>query len=224
MRVGADAAAQHVEVSLDGTSLPTSAWGVSAPIDPGDHAIDVKATGRVTRHISFHLAPAAETHTEAVFALEAPPPPAPEPAVVAVAPPPPAPAPPAPPAPVAPPVARRSGAYLAGAGTLVGVGAVGLGVGTALGLVAMSKLSDSNAGPCDATNHCTPAGLTLRGSAESAGNGATVAFAVGGAAVAAGILVFLVRPKAESDGPVGRGVPGVRPGRWQPQPERSLLR
>jgi len=194
VRVSPEAQAQHVEVARDGAPLPASAWGAATPLDPGDHVLDVTAAGRVARHVAFHLAATAETHTETVAPLDAPPP-APAalpPAIVDVTPPPP----PPPPAPEPPP--RSHGHYLAIAAVTAGVGVVGIGVGAVMGVVASSKLSDSNAGPCDSSNHCTPAGLALRSDAVHAGNTSTIAFVAGGALVGAGVVVFLLRPKEGS--------------------------
>jgi len=187
VNVSPEAQAQHVDVTQDGVRLPSSAWGVSAAIDPGDHVVDVTADGKAARHIKFHLAATADTHTETIGALDDPPV---TPAVEAVVVPPPA----APPAP--PPRSNRT--YIVVAVAAAGVGVVGIGVGTGLGLVASSKFSDSNNGPCNASNHCSPAGLSLRSDAEQAGTISTIAFAVGGAAIAAGAVVFLVRPKTTS--------------------------
>jgi len=194
VKVSPEAQAQHVEITQDGARLPPSAWGVGGPIDPGDHVLDVRAEGKAPRHLVVRLAASAETRTETVGPLDAP--------TVEVAPPAPlvaaslAPPPQSPPS--VQPASRPERAFLTAGLITAGVGVVGLGVGAALGLMAKSKLSDSNNGPCDATNHCTGAGLSLRSDAEHAGNEATIAFAVGGAAVAAGAIILIVRPKSGS--------------------------
>lgn len=88
--------------------------------------------------------------------------------------------------------------YLIASIASAGAGVVALGIGSALGFVAKSKLSDSNNGPCNADNQCSPAGLALRADALHAANGGTAAFVIGGVAIAAGVVVFLVRPRASS--------------------------
>ncbi len=35
-------------VTIDGSDLPSAAWGVAAPVDPGKHAIEVTASGKTT--------------------------------------------------------------------------------------------------------------------------------------------------------------------------------
>jgi serine/threonine-protein kinase len=80
----------------------------------------------------------------------------------------------------------------------IGVGAagvIGLGVGAALGLNAKSKLDASNAGPCGAGDRCNPQGLALRQDASSSASGSTVAFVLGGIAVAAGVVVYVTAPR-----------------------------
>ena len=77
---------------------------------------------------------------------------------------------------------------------VAGAGVVGIGIGAVFGAIALSKLSESNDGPCDTGNHCTPAGLELRHQSGSATTGATISFAAGAAALAAGIGIYLTTP------------------------------
>jgi hypothetical protein len=79
---------------------------------------------------------------------------------------------------------------------LGGVGVVGLGLGTVFGLSAKSKLDQSNNGPCDASDHCTSQGLSLRHDANSAATISTIGFVAGGVALATGVALFLVAPRA----------------------------
>ncbi|MGH7270849.1 MAG: hypothetical protein ACREJ3_10505 [Polyangiaceae bacterium] len=83
-----------------------------------------------------------------------------------------------------------------------GAGVVALGVGAALGLSAISKLSDSNAGLpnfCDkASDTCGAQGRDLRSSAGSAATASTIFFTIGALAVASGIVIYLTAPHAAS--------------------------
>jgi hypothetical protein len=92
-----------------------------------------------------------------------------------------------------------------------GVGVVGLGVGTAFGLVTMSKKSDAQKA---CPNLCAdPNGVSLWSDAKSAGNVSTVAFIVGGVALAGGAaLWFTAKPESRS-GPSAQV--GVGPGSLQ---------
>ena len=126
--------------------------------------------------------------------------------------------PPAPPPVVPPPAAegrdgsgQRTIAYVLG-----GAGLAGIAAGSVFGLVAISKNGSSNAdGHCDATG-CDPAGKQLRQDALSAATASTVAFGVGLAALAAGVVVYLTAPDGVHVGPaVGASYGGlVLGGHW----------
>lgn len=76
-----------------------------------------------------------------------------------------------------------------------GVGLVGLAVGGAFGLVAISKddEADSECKPPDRTL-CTQKGVDAGRASEDAGNVSTVAFIAGGALLAAGAVLYLTAP------------------------------
>jgi hypothetical protein len=82
---------------------------------------------------------------------------------------------------------------------IAGVGVAGMAVGSYLALSARSKYNDALSSHCmDMTNACDAQGLTDTHDARSQANTATIIFAVGGAATVAGIVVYLVAPKAAS--------------------------
>jgi serine/threonine-protein kinase len=86
----------------------------------------------------------------------------------------------------------------------VGVGAVGvvsLGVGAFLGLHAKSLQDESNGpgGGCDASDTCDPHGQDLRMSALSSATASTVLFAVGGAAIVTGVVLYATAPSSHHD-------------------------
>lgn len=74
----------------------------------------------------------------------------------------------------------------------VGVGVVGLALGTVFGLKASGSKSDAN---CDANNRCDPGPLA---DARSSATVSTVSFVVGGVFAAGGIALFALAPKAET--------------------------
>jgi hypothetical protein len=77
----------------------------------------------------------------------------------------------------------------------MGLGVVGIGVGSVFGLSAKSKLDQSNSsGNCDSTNHCSSQGLSLRHDASSAATLADVGFIAGGVVLAGGIVLYLTAP------------------------------
>jgi hypothetical protein len=79
------------------------------------------------------------------------------------------------------------------------VGVVSLGVATGFALAATSKNNDSKA-HCQINNPnvCDPTGVSVRNDALTAGNAATVALGVGGAAMALGIVLWLAAPSGSS--------------------------
>jgi hypothetical protein len=78
-------------------------------------------------------------------------------------------------------------------------GAVGLGVGTALGFLAKSSFNDSNQNNhCDAMGFCDSTGLSLRSDAVSKGNIGTGVFVAGAVLAAGGIVLWVTAPSAKS--------------------------
>jgi len=99
---------------------------------------------------------------------------------------------------------------------LGGAGVVGIGIGAGYGIDAISKNGASNAGGhCDSAG-CDPAGKRLREQALSSATVSTVAFGVGLAALAAGIVLYAVTPGGVEVQPsVGASYGGVTVGgRW----------
>src|SRR5262249_47406975 len=92
-----------------------------------------------------------------------------------------------------PPNTGRSWQVPLGIGAMA-VGAAGLGVGGLLGGLAIAKKGDSNAGPCNAQNQCTPEGLAMRSDAGTLGNVSTIAFIAGGVLAAGGVVLTFALP------------------------------
>jgi hypothetical protein len=73
-----------------------------------------------------------------------------------------------------------------------GVGVVGLGVGAALGIVAMNKKGDAG---CDSNSVCpTSSSADTLSDAKSAANASTAFFIVGGVLAASGVSLWLLAP------------------------------
>ncbi len=181
-------------VTRNGTVVGKAQWGVAIPVDAGAHQIAATAPDRQKWESTAHVPGDRARVTITVPQLE--------PAATTPIPPPPASTPPplpttspsgdAPPPGVSLPQ-RKIIALAVG-----GVGVVGVGLGTFFGLSASSKLSDSNApGNCSAGNHCTAAGGQLRNDAQSAATISTIAFIVGAAAIAGGVVLWFTAPKQE---------------------------
>jgi hypothetical protein len=112
-------------------------------------------------------------------------------------------------------VGDDGGPFLIAGYIVGGVGLIGLGIGTALGLMAGDRnqesfekspgaepdlclLEDNPNGEAVRTNFCGRAGKDLRNEALSLATGSTIAFVAGGVALAAGVVMVLVAPSGEN--------------------------
>jgi len=175
-----------LSILRDGLPVSTEEMGLAVPVDPGDHAVVVSAPGHAQRKFNAHLGPESPNATVKVDSLDDASA-APAPAPVAPAPAPqPAPA----PAPETAPAGGDSGQTMRTLGIVgMGVGGVGLGLGAVFGVLAKSALDKSNSGPCDATDHCTQAGLSDRQDASNKATLSTVFFVAGGVIGAGGVVL-----------------------------------
>jgi hypothetical protein len=188
-----------LQILRDGRVVPGEELGLPVPVDPGEHTVVVSGPGRNAKTLTARLGPDQPSAVIDIDGLE----PASVPATPAV--------PPAPttsalapggPSPAPPPVSADGGGATTRRWMGVGVGGagvVGLGVGAVLGLLAKGQLDQSNQpGGCDATDHCSAQGLSDRKAAEGLATGATVALVAGGAALAAGAVLYLTAPRGAS--------------------------
>ncbi|MGA7122784.1 MAG: hypothetical protein WBY94_21975 [Polyangiaceae bacterium] len=186
-----------LEIRRDGTLVGAPEWGVLIPADAGLHTIVATAPGRQSWSRTLTLSDAAATARVTIPDL----PPLPvEPAAS------PAPSPVAGPRPDEAPHSTReagSGSALRVAAVGTGVaGVAGLGVGGAFGLLSMSN-HDTARRQCPTPTCSTSAGSQSWTNAVNDGNISTLAFIVGGAAVALGVTLWLIAPSpTEPSAPV----------------------
>jgi tetratricopeptide (TPR) repeat protein len=104
------------------------------------------------------------------------------------------------PAPVTEPAAPNVGHGQRVAGVVIaGAGVVTVGISTYLALAARSKYNDALAANCmGMTNACNMQGLTDTHDARSAANTATIIGGVGLAAIAAGVIVYVIAPHSSA--------------------------
>ncbi len=168
-----------IEVARDGSAVDRAAWGLAIPVDPGAHTITARATGKKPWSQDVQAAEGARAELT-LPPLEddaiAPPPPGPPP-----------PAAPPPPPPAALVITPQRGAAIA----LGTVGVLGLVVGAVFGAEAKSQWNATlaNCRNADPT-WCYPAAFPAHDSAVTMATASTVSFAVGGAAVAAGVVTW----------------------------------
>jgi tetratricopeptide (TPR) repeat protein len=198
-------AAKDLSIKVDGNAIASVLMGVPQPIDPGEHRVEASATGFRAQPQTVRLGDGDKAST--TLKLEVDPNAAPAAVPGAAAP---GAAPGAAPA-LGGPIrdtsasmdttssgsGMRIGAYVA-----FGVGAVGLGLGTVFLLQSMGKQSDADAicnlpgGKCP--NERKAEVDKLDSDAKSASTLSVVGFAVGGAGVAAGVVMLLLSGKSES--------------------------
>lgn len=177
----------NVTVTIDNATLPSANVGEDRALDPGPHLAEASAPGYVKASVPFTL---REGGSEAVtLTLTVDPN-----ARVATAPPPTSPE-TKPPAVVEPRVVEgapnRTAAYV-----VLGVGVVGVGLGSVFGLSALSQKNDL-AKACP-NNSCTTKQQSDLDAAKRAGTISTVAFGVGAAALVVGGVLFFTAPRSQT--------------------------
>ena len=198
--MGGSEEASGLEIRRDGLPVQPAELGSPIPVDPGPHTIEAAAPGKMKWSSTVQVTEAAKFAVE-VPALKSlasdasPPPPAAKPVE-------------------APPLDQGahsgSGSGQRTAGIVVGaIGVVGVGIGAVFGLGASSKWSDAKA-KCTAYPYgCSQESLDARSSAQSKASVATIAFIVGGAAIAGGAVLWLTAgPSQEKSVAIGVG-PGA---------------
>jgi hypothetical protein len=185
--------ARGLVVKKDGVVVGAMQWGIAIPVDPGPHTLQMTAPGRKAWDSSIVVLPDGLTMAIPVPNLamaDGSSTPATEDTSGGTE-------------PAAgdeteghPPAREPQGGGLGVQGTaavaLAGVGALGLIVGTAAGLVSISKHNESDNGCMN--NVCSAPAGAARDGAISAGNWSTAAFTVGVIAGAAGVVLWLTRP------------------------------
>jgi serine/threonine-protein kinase len=200
-----------LEVRRDGVILGAAQWGLAVPVDPATYDVTASAPGKRAWSGS-----ATVTGDRASAALYVP---ALQDAPMVLAPelraPSPSPMESLPTAPVVEKPRTRWGALRATGLVVAGAGVVGLGLGAAFGLDAISKRSEADSSGCSGV-HCPPGASSIRDEARTAANVATVFFAVGGALAAGGLGLWLFGPNVRAPGAVATFMPGgfVISGQW----------
>jgi hypothetical protein len=192
--------ATGLEIRRDGVPVQPAELGSPIPVDPGPHTIEAAAPGKQKWSSTVQVADAAKLAVEV-------------PALTALAPG--AAATPASAAPVSTPpldqgTQSNAGSTQRTAAVVVGaIGVVGVGIGAVFGLGASSKWSDAKSKCADYPYGCSQEALDDKSSASSKASAATVAFIVGGAAIAgAAALWFTAGPSQEKSMALGVG-PGT---------------
>ncbi len=181
-----------IAIKIDDVAIAAALAREKLPLDPGEHTLVATAPGKESKTVTFTVPEGPSVTTVTVPPLvgetkkvekkvEEPPPP--------------------------PPIEEPRPASGSGLKTVgfvaLGVGAVGLGVGTALGLSAKSL--DGDAEELCTARGCSAEGKQLNDDARSRGNLATVVFTAGAVIAVTGLVLVLVAPSKKSE-PVAASV------------------
>lgn len=171
-------------VLLDGKALTSASAGTRVPIDPGDHDLDARAPGKApwTTRVKIDPGPGERTVVVPVLADDG---------ATAAGPPPPLSA-----SADGGGSSRDGGAQRAVGWVALGVGVAGAAAGTFFGVRTLSQKSTVDE-HC-VGSRCDDAGLRANDGAKDSATLSTIAFVVGGAALAAGIVLLVTAPSARS--------------------------
>jgi hypothetical protein len=157
-----------LEVRLDGTAMSAAALGSPLPLDPGPHEVTATAPQRMVWSQRFDIPAAAITTTLKIPTLAPVGAATPQPARDEST----------------PTSTKRTIGYVA-----LGVGFVGLGVGTFFGLRALSKKSEANRDCVD--KQCDAEGLARIDEAKTAATWSTVSLGIGLVGLVGGVYLVL---------------------------------
>jgi hypothetical protein len=180
LRVPAARRVPGLEVRLNDAAVPSASWNVPVPVDPGSAHLEARAPGKKPWSVQLTVTDGPSSQVIELQALADAPRPAVSESSLAHD----------HPAPVSGGSAQRAVGYIVSV-----VGVVALAAGGFFGYRAYSSNKRSK-GECraDDANACTPAGVSLRGDAKTAGTLSTIATASGGALVVGGLTLVLTAP------------------------------
>ena len=201
--IAPDGSVPGLTVRRDGVELPPDSWGSPVPLDPGTHVLEAAAPAHVTWSKSIELRGNAASIPIVIPKLEPSASPSAGSASGAHT------LPGSGPVPTGPELGSSPGGADGEAGpspllvsglVIGGVGLVGLGLGTAFGLMAKSANDDSLA-QCRTDTLCSADGLDSRQTAKDRATVSTAGFVAGGALTAAGIVMVVVALTGNSTAP-----------------------
>lgn len=177
------------EVTIDGHRIVVEALGTPIPLDPGVHKVVAKLGDATwSGEATIAVGPASADLTIPKLEAAAPAPVLEAPVAV-------------PPQPERPASSTTSGhgREIATYGAL-GVGAVGIGVGTVFGLMTLSKKSDADA-LCHGSSCSSQHGVDLEEQARSTATISTIGLGVGLVGAAVGLYLLVTTPRSPSPSP-----------------------
>ncbi len=178
-------------IQIDDDVVPASGWFTPLPLDPGEHTLQVSAPGHRSQQIALHVNDGPSTQSVSIPVLEV------LPATPSLA------------SGEAPqPSSRGEGQRVVGWVGL-GVGVAALGLGTAFGILTLSKKSDAS-GHCAGTE-CDATGVADQDEAHRDATVSTLAFGVGLVSLGIGAWLTLTAgpssPRPSSSAPAPPSLP-----------------
>jgi serine/threonine-protein kinase len=170
--LSAEAQSAGAAVKRDGKAVEAAQLGVPVPVDPGPHTFTATAEGKKEWKSTLDASKEGETYTVQVPKLED----APHDAT-----------------PPRPPATQKTSPWKTVGWVLGGAGVVGLGVGTAFGIVAIGNKNDAH---CDANKVCDPGTTSGIKSAATASN---IGLIAGGVLLAGGAALVLFAPGGKTE-------------------------
>jgi hypothetical protein len=177
----------NLVVRRDGVVMGPAALGTSIAVDPGEHLIEASAQGYAPWSVKVKISHERDRQTVRIPLLDK----RPESASGERR-----------------PSALRTAGFVAG-----GVGIAALGAGAALGILAAGDASDAeNDQSLCPQKQCTPAGEKTIEAAKTKALVSTIAIPVGGAAIGAGVVMFIVsRASKPAAGTARASLPQITP-------------
>jgi hypothetical protein len=187
-------AATGYTIELDGSAVPPSAWGTPLSVDPGEHVVRISARGHRGQQLALRVPEGPVTEGLTIPTLQV----GSEMAVAAWI------------EPALPPEPSRgtSGRLVFGLAG-IGLGVAAVGVGSYFGMRTFAKKDDAS--PHCVGTECDATGVMLQDDAHRSATASTVAFAVGGAALALGTWLALTAHSSGSTSVTARLQPLLGP-------------
>jgi hypothetical protein len=205
-----------IAVMVDGQKLPSVFVGAPKPIDPGEHKVQAMGDGVASEVLTLHIKEGARDSVSLTLSAQkgAMPPSTTVSETTPVVPPPPSNRGDASGSDIAPlPQEGRSNGMRIASFAALGVGVVGLGVGTVFGLQSMGKRSEAD-DLCPDPNRCP---VSQKDNVEGLDEGArkaqtlaTIGFIAGGVGVGAAVALFVLSGKKQDQTALRHG-PTIHP-------------
>ncbi len=195
LSIDVDASAPNdMTVTIDDEPLAREAWRTEIPVDPGDHRVEARATGRKSWHQTSRVEASRTLHVEVPpLEVEGPSGAAPRES--------PAPHDAQPP----PSNGRRTAGFI-----VMGAGLASVGLGAGFGVATLSNRDEANR-LCPGTNPCaSPAGLDASDRAHAFAWGADIAVGAGIVALAVGAYLLFTLPQGPARPAASLGQPLAR--------------